>query len=334
MFIYKRKNGYYYVVYEDKNKRRKQISTKTKSKKEANIFLSKLDLELKKRKDQETIPITLKEFRWKILKRLELTHAEKTILVYKTTFKYFIEYFGDIQLTEITRPKIQMYLQSRIMNASVYMARKDLINLKAAFNIAVEDNHLLENPFIGIKQMKIPEKQPLFFSREEYQKLKTTINDIDFKDLVELAINTGMRQMELLTLTWQQINIDDKMIMLDNRNHITKSKRIRSIPMNQTVIDTLLKRQLTTPNGTVFHYLDFIKQYTISRKFKHFVLQANLNPKFHFHSLRHTFASWLVQEAVPIYYVSKLLGHADIKTTEIYAHIRKDDLQDAVSRLL
>ncbi|MCK5457686.1 MAG: site-specific integrase, partial [Melioribacteraceae bacterium] len=319
MFIFRRKNRYYYVVYEDRNGKRKLISTKTKSKREATKFLANFNKEIQKRNEQETIPITLKEFRWKILKRLELTHAEKTLGVYKTTFRYFIEYFGNIQLTEITKPKIKTYLDSRIMKTSIYAARKDLINLKAAFNIAVEDNYMLENPCKGIKQFKIPEKQPLYFSREEYQQLKSTITDIDFKDLVKLAINTGMRQMGLLTLTWQQINFNDKMIMLDNRSHVTKSKRIRSIPMNQTVVDTLSRRQLTTPNGTVFHFLEIAKQNNISHKFKHFVLQAGLNPKYHFHTLRHTFASWLIQEDVSIYYVSKLLGHADIKTTEIYA---------------
>jgi len=49
--------------------------------------------------------------------------------------------------------------------------------------------------------------------------------------------------------------------------------------------------------------------------------------------LRHTFASWLVQKGVSIYEVSKLLGHADIKTTQIYAHLRSDDLRNAVKVL-
>ena len=55
--------------------------------------------------------------------------------------------------------------------------------------------------------------------------------------------------------------------------------------------------------------------------------------KFDFYSLRHTFASGLVQHGVSIYQVSKLLGHADIKTTEIYAHLRAEDLRESVEML-
>lgn len=76
-----------------------------------------------------------------------------------------------------------------------------------------------------------------------------------------------------------------------------------------------------------------IKQGWIVHNFKKYVLKANINPKLHFHSLRHTFASWLVQKGISIYGVCKLLGHADIKTTEIYAHLRNDDLRNAVERL-
>jgi len=75
-----------------------------------------------------------------------------------------------------------------------------------------------------------------------------------------------------------------------------------------------------------------IPQDNLQDKFRKYVEAAELNPKLTFHCLQHTFASWLVQKGVPIYVVSKLLGHADIKTTQIYAHLRSDDLRDAVDR--
>jgi site-specific recombinase XerD len=60
---------------------------------------------------------------------------------------------------------------------------------------------------------------------------------------------------------------------------------------------------------------------------------AGLDEKIHFHSLRHTFASWLIQKDVPLYQVSKLLGHSSIAVTEIYSHLRTDDLSNAISVL-
>ena len=76
-----------------------------------------------------------------------------------------------------------------------------------------------------------------------------------------------------------------------------------------------------------------ILQDNLQDKFRKYVVASELNPKLTFHCLRHTFASWLVQKGVSIYEVSKLLGHADIKTTQIYAHLRSDDLRNAVERL-
>jgi site-specific recombinase XerD len=76
-----------------------------------------------------------------------------------------------------------------------------------------------------------------------------------------------------------------------------------------------------------------IRDYDLSKLFKRYVLRADLNPKLKFHSLRHTFASWLVQKGVSIYEVSKLLGHSDIRVTQIYAHLTLDNLRSAVELL-
>ncbi len=71
----------------------------------------------------------------------------------------------------------------------------------------------------------------------------------------------------------------------------------------------------------------------VSKTFKKYVIKAQINPDLKFHSLRHTFASWLVQRGVSIYEVSKLLGHSDIKVTEIYAHLKPENLRNAVELL-
>lgn len=333
MFLFKKKNGYYYVVYDDENKKRKFLSTKTKYKSEANEFFSNIREEIKRRQKKEIFPISLEQFRFKMLKRLELTHSAKTCKCYHTSFKYLISYFGNVQLNEISKSKIQDYLESRIKETSIYAARKDLINLKAALNIAVEDKNILINPCKGIKQFKIPEKQPLFMSRTEYDTLCNTIDDKDFKEFVIIAANTGMRLMELLTLRWEQINLVDRIIFLNNMEHITKSKRIRSIPMNDAVYNILTNRFQAHRDFQVFDYITNSTDSKISHKFKQYVLTSKINPKYHFHTLRHTFASWLIQSGVNIYLVSKLLGHANIKTTEIYAHLRQEDLQKAINIL-
>ena len=106
------------------------------------------------------------------------------------------------------------------------------------------------------------------------------------------------------------------------------------MPLNTRALE-IVARSVEQDKSDLIFTLDGerILQDNLQDKFRKYVKAAKLNPKLSFHSLRHTFASWLVQKGVSIYEVSKLLGHADIKTTQIYAHLRSDDLRNDVGRL-
>jgi site-specific recombinase XerD len=73
---------------------------------------------------------------------------------------------------------------------------------------------------------------------------------------------------------------------------------------------------------------------SITHKFKDILTLSGIKKKgLHIHSLRHTFASWLVQDGVPLYEVQKLLGHSTITVTEIYAHLQPFQLHSAVNKI-
>ena len=105
------------------------------------------------------------------------------------------------------------------------------------------------------------------------------------------------------------------------------------MPLNQKALEVINDRKklnhnlVFTLNGESFNP-DYV-----CKQFKKCVIKAGINSKLNFHSLRHTFASWLVQRGVSIYEVSKLLGHSDIKVTEIYSHLRAEDLRESVNKL-
>ena len=330
MFLFKRNNGFYYICYNTTEGSKRNISTKAKTKTDAFQFLVRFEKELDKRNSEEVENIYLNKFLFEFLVHAELTRTEKTIKAYKNTFGLIQKQFGNIAIGSIINIDVRRYLDYRVSKSSNYAARKDLINLKAVFKHAIEKNYIKVNPCSGIKQYKLPERQPLYFTKTDYDKLLNVIDNKEFKGLVILAANTGMRQMELLNLTWKQINLETKNILLDNRNHITKSKKI---PINDNIYKMLLDRKAESTGDNLFSYEGRNKDVMISMKMKSYILKAGLNPKLHFHSLRHSFASWLVQSGVSIYLVSKLLGHSDIKTTEIYSHLRQDDLLDSVNCL-
>jgi site-specific recombinase XerD len=119
----------------------------------------------------------------------------------------------------------------------------------------------------------------------------------------------------------------------------TKGKKERCVPMNEPVLNLLKKRMpkvyklnsneyVFTKNGVKFNP-DYI-----SKRFKMAVRRTpSIDSKFHFHDLRHSFASNLVRKGVSIFIVKELLGHADISTTQIYAHLRAEDLRESVNLL-
>jgi len=337
MFLSKNQNGIWYVYYENLQGKRRCKTTGTKHKNEAvrffNIFKKKIQDELL----QDVIPITLKKFSFDFMRRSEPFFTWKTIKVYKTTFKLLIEHFGDLQLAELTTRMIEDYLLMRATKVSIFAARRDLICLSASFNKAVKDNYLLKNPCQGIKRFKLPEVQPKFYSKEDLEKLLAVMNDNeDMRDAVIFSVNSGLRQMEMITLTWNQVNLIDRIVVLDNASHITKTKRIRSIPLNPDAYEIIEKRSLKRIEGIEYVFTinsKMIDPNRLTQKFKKYVYAAKINSKLNWHALRHTFASWLVQSGVSIYVVSKLLGHSNVQTTEIYSHLRRDDFINAVNQI-
>lgn len=334
MILSKRKNGIYYIYFLQQNGKRTCATTHTRIKAEALKFVTNFEKELEERKRNKLLPVSLSDFKKEYLVHSQTIHTKNTTKVIGVSFKFFESYFGKITLPELNKSNLTDYFQNRISTASIYQARVDRINLSSAFSYAVDKKYLASNPIKEIKPFKIPEKQPLFLSEAEFQILLNATPDKDLRDLFTVAINTGLRQAEILTLTWQQINFRQNMIMLDNQQHISKSKKSASVPLNLTALQILTDRELHKTSEFVFTYKNkSIQPDFISHQFKKIVRSARLNDSFSFHTLRHTFASWLVQRNVPIQQVQQLLRHADLKTSLIYAHLRNDNLSASVNLL-
>jgi integrase len=147
---------------------------------------------------------------------------------------------------------------------------------------------------------------------------------------------TGMRRGEILNLKWNAVDLDRHLIVIQsNEDFRTKRGKRRVIPMNNSVFATLQRRTITRDSEYVFtDGGQRISREALSLRFKRKVRQLKLDDKLHFHSLRHGFASWLIQSgAASIFEVQKLLGHTNIKTTEIYSHLLPENLMAAVNRL-
>ncbi len=315
MFLSKRSNGVYYIFYQSPSGKRSWKSTGCKLKSQATKYLSNFGKQLDDNRLSKTIPILLKDFFFEFLKYSESIHSWRHTLSIKSTFNQFEKFVVNLDLSDLTKEKVIQFTEMRLSSVSNYAVKRDLANLSGAFNYAIGKKYLNDNPCKGIKKPRIAERLPLFFTDTELQVLLRITEDKDLRDLINFAVNTGLRQSDLINLEWSQINFRNQTLILDNRNSQTKSRKVHTLPLNMKALQILTERQLNfTGSERVFTYQGKpIKQLFISHKFKKLVRKAGINPQLSFHSLRHSFASWLIQKGVPIYQVSKLLTHSDLK---------------------
>lgn len=173
-----------------------------------------------------------------------------------------------------------------------------------------------------------------FLSPTEADLLLTALHNKNelWYDITLFALHTGMRAGEIFSLKPANVNLEQRAVILfETKNNLT-----RIIPLNDTAF------------AIVFKYYQKHMQYLFSEKqilqvskifretLKNTPLNRNINDrrnKVVFHTLRHTFASWLVQKGVPLLVVGNLLGHKDLKMTMRYAHLAPNQNRYAVTLL-
>lgn len=335
MFLSKRGHTYYLFYFDEVGKRRK-VSTHCSHKNDALRFLQ----DFKAHEHEQKVRLQrmlLSQFKKDFLEHAKSNRAASTQEVLEIALRVFIDYLGDIPLHKIGVREIEGFLAHKKGDGcSDYTLRFYYIALASAFETAKRWNCIPANPFRLVEKPKTPELQPPHFTKDEFRTLLQTIGDMDFREFCICAVSTGLRLSELTSLQWTDIDLVWKVIHVRNSDtFITKSRKNRIVPMNEQLWQLLALRKERASCELVFHTNGH--RWTkdeVSKRFKKYVRQAlGLTTKLHFHSLRHTFASWLVQEGVSLYEVQKLLGHSNISVTEIYSHLQPEQLHSTVNRI-
>lgn len=319
------------------------ISTHTKDRKEAEKFLASFIPQPKQKSKpvpllkQTSIKLSsfFEEYKTYVSNTYSVNYLKKAVV---PSFVSLQKHLPDIPLKNISARDLDHYISS-IASKSKYAASMYYRTLKAAFNKAVVWNYIEINPFSKIKTPKTPTSLPVFISEAELIQILDKVENQLHKDIFTTAYYTGMRLNELLNMKWDWIDFNQNLIITKNSEQfLTKTKQERIIPIHPR-IDQILKSRFTLgkekENHFVFYRVPGVKLNGgfISKQFKKGAKAAKLNPKIHFHTLRHSFASALVQRKVDIYTVQKLLGHNKIQTTQIYSHLQKENLSQAVNLL-
>lgn len=262
-------------------------------------------------------------------KHSEILSKEKILRV------HLLPFFGQYKLTAITNIDIEKYKAKKIESGlNPKTINNQLAVLRRSFNIALEWGVVKSCPVI--KKLKTPPQDFDFLSVEESRLLVNSANGV-WRDMINIALGTGLRFGEIKALTWKDVDFKKRELTIrqafaEGVLGSTKSNRIRRIPMTESVHETL--SGLKKSGGYVFAGKDGkpMEQSTSIRRLQRICKQAGIR-KIGWHVLRHTFASHLAQSGANLVAVQNLLGHSDIRTTMRYAHINGAVLREAINIL-
>ncbi len=332
MQLYRRNKKYYYVKYFDENECEVRVPTGKSRKDEALQVLSDLKQNLKSTKRKiGSFDSTASEY----LNHIKIRFSKKYYINMSSTLHAFSHHIGFQSIDSVKKHSITVFIDHKIISNKLHQAHQHFRNLRTFFNWAVDNEYILRSPLTRMKPPKLPEKKPVWINNIELNEILSNINSVQLKDIYQILFYTGMRASELLSMTWSNIDLQEKVLFIKNSNSFsTKTGKERAIPMAQKVYNIIYKQPtrfkgelLFVKNGVKFS-VDYV-----SKQFKKSLRSTELDGNIHLHSLRHSFASNLVKEGANIFYVSKLLGHSKVSTTEIYSHVRTDDLRKSIELL-
>ncbi len=235
--------------------------------------------------------------------------------------------FGVKCLHEITRLDVEKFKVKRATEVSPATVNRALAVLKSMYNQAIAWGKVTHNPCKGVKMFKENNQRLRFLEKEEINKLLLNCCE-HLKPIVKVALNTGMRKGEILGLKWRDVDVVHKTIHLLD----TKNGEKRDVPMNDIVIKTIIAVPKRKDSAYVFCNQDGEPYGDIKKSWLTAVNKSDIID-FHFHDLRHTFASQLVMSGVDLNTVRDLLGHKSLEMTLRYSHLSPDHKQRAVDTL-
>jgi integrase/recombinase XerD len=260
--------------------------------------------------------------------------SKATLSSYKSDLTIFSNAI-DKEILQITTNDINNYLQNRDVGKST--KSRIISTLRTFYKYLVKQKVIENNPAASVNLPKLDKKLPNYLSNNEINSLITAIDTNTIygkrdRAMVELMYSCGLRVSELVNLEFHQLKIDDEFIVIHG-----KGEKDRVLPMNDIATSYLKDyqqnaRDLLLKQGKSDSYFlsRFGKKMTRQNFFliiKNYGLLAGIEKNISPHSLRHAFATHLVQNGADLRSVQLMLGHSDISTTQIYTHIHNTRLK-------
>lgn len=326
-----------------------RYSRSFRTRKEAERFAEQKQADVRDGAGDEPRPITLKEFT-KVYLGLRGDISEGTRTEHARTLRYLAEHFGEQRLLGSIRPLharqfISWYRQRKHRKRCPAPAtvNKLVRECRRIMREAVDCDLLRKNPFVGIRQEKVGEPGWQFVSPEHFRALLAASPSLRWRAMITLGYCCGLRQGEILNLTWNDIDFDAASVRVVRKSATDtvkawtpKDKDLRVVPLPEAALNVLTELHLHAGERQVYVCVnskgpaigDRLQRQNLPREFRALRRRAGV-PKCTFHDLRKSFCTNLAGH-VPLHVVQELAGHADIRTTrKHYLQVRAEQVNAA-----
>lgn len=262
---------------------------------------------------------------------IEKKLSDNTKAAYLSDLLSFDEYLNNKMINKVTSKDIASYIDhlTDLKEADKTIARK-IVSIRTFFDFLMKEKRINVNPCEKIESPKLRKSLPKTLNFEEINKLldlnpKTAL-EYRNRAMIELMYATGLRVSELVNLELNDINVKDNYIRVYG-----KGKKERIVPMAEITTnilneyisvyrDSLLKGYLTD-KVFISSYGKGITRQAFFKILKKIAKEQGIEKDFSPHTLRHSFATHLLEYGADLRSIGEMLGHENIKTTQIYTHL-------------
>ena len=338
--------GTYYLRYKDetgKTKHKKICRTDVIKLKESRDRAKYLKLEIaqgkdpqaetKKKRNEMTYGELMEEYYFPYI-----TPRRRSAKGYRQMYDTHLKLvFGDMKVSQITKQLVQTFqndLQSLGLANGTINRYHQLLKSSINHIISMEIIDLARNPAVGIGLLPEVGKER-YLSEEELSRLLPVLTQDSgtISKIIQFLLASGLRLNECLRAEWKNIDMQNKLMVIPSKD--AKSTKVDSIPVNSVMIKILESCSRTTPYP--FSNPKTGKPYvSIKKGFAKLMRQAGIEGVTA-HTMRHSFASCLINQGVSLYLVQRLLRHSSSKVTEKYSHLTNTSVMaasDAISETL
>ncbi|MAG44264.1 integrase [bacterium] len=257
--------------------------------------------------------------------------SQKTIKVYLYYNQNFLDYCGK-DPTSIKELDIKLYIKHLIENKGVSSATARLaLNALKFYYLNVKKRRF--NYLFTINMPRRPKRLPVVLSKPEVSRLLNTVSNSKHKLILALMYSAGLRVGEVVKLKTEDFDFDNKILWVrqgkgkKDRQSLISDKLIAVL---RKLVETKEKRQYLFSGQQTGRHLS---TRSVEKVFSRALKNADIKKQATCHSLRHSFATHLLEDGVDIRYIQRLLGHQSLATTQIYTAVTNKALREIKSPL-